>query len=89
MPRFKKKPIVIEAIQWDGTDETKALIEKIFNTKTETKKNWLNKSEDLVIKTLEGEMTGIKGDWIIQGIDKEVYPCKAAIFEKTYDKIGD
>jgi hypothetical protein len=36
------------------------------------------------IKTLEGQMRAFKGDWIIQGVKGEIYPCKPDIFEATY-----
>lgn len=41
------------------------------------------------IKTLEGTMRANNGDWIIQGVNGEIYPCKPDIFEKTYDIIGE
>jgi hypothetical protein len=39
------------------------------------------------IKTLEGEMIAYKGDYIIRGVKGEVYPCKAEIFEMTYERV--
>ena len=39
--------------------------------------------------TLEGVMEGAKGDYLIKGVDDELYPCKASIFEKTYDIIEE
>lgn len=63
MPKYRKKPIIIEAVK---------LTRKI------------------VIKTLEGEMTGNPGDWLITGVNGEQYPCKDDIFQKTYEKLtGD
>lgn len=41
--------------------------------------------EEFIIPTLEGEMKASVGDWIITGVDGEVYPCKPEIFEKTYE----
>lgn len=43
--------------------------------------------EDTIISTLEGDMLGHKGDYLITGVNGEVYPCKKEIFEKTYDII--
>ena len=43
--------------------------------------------KELNIETLEGIMHANKGDWIITGIEGEQYPCKKAIFEKTYEKV--
>jgi hypothetical protein len=39
------------------------------------------------IKTLEGRMTGLSDDWIIQGVKGEIYPCKPDIFDATYDRV--
>lgn len=48
-------------------------------------------SEDLGggidIRTLEGTMTALYGDWIIKGIKGEIYPCRNDIFEATYEKV--
>ena len=90
--QWRKKPVVIEAIQHDGThDRTQQIIE------------WMNASNPrfdpndsatwtvsgyygtLTIKTLEGEMTASKGDWIIRGVKGEFYPCKPDIFAATYE----
>ena len=45
------------------------------------------KPEGEQIKTLEGVMTASPGDWIICGVDGEIYPCKPDIFAKTYERI--
>ena len=45
--------------------------------------------KELKIQTLEGEMTANVGDWIITGVNGEVYPCKPDIFEATYEKVTD
>ena len=42
-------------------------------------------SHTIVIKTLEGTMQAMPGDWIITGIDVETYPCKDSIFKRTYE----
>ncbi|MCZ4304043.1 hypothetical protein O4G98_04800 [Zoogloeaceae bacterium G21618-S1] len=44
--------------------------------------------EAFVVETMEGRMQGKAGDWLITGIDGEMYPCDAAIFAKTYDVVG-
>lgn len=84
MGMFRKKPIVIEAYQLptagviDGeTDVTIALW---------CDGRWTDKG--LVIETLEGDMLAGPGDWIIKGVNGEFYPCKADIFDKTYDRVG-
>ena len=87
MPMFRKKPVLIEAVQWDGTYEgMKKIREKLptlINSSTirtaEKKVDWW------AISTLEGLMTVSPLDWIITGVKGEHYPCKPNIFELTYE----
>lgn len=73
--RFRKKPVVVEALQWTGEniEELRAFIPKKLLRGTK-------------IVTLEGVMTISRGDWIIKGVLGEYYPCKPDVFEKTYDE---
>lgn len=88
--KFTKKPVTIEAIQWDGSNyeevlkfihgndiETSKLVNLIVNTVSYEHKT-------IRIDTLEGAMTASKNDWIIKGISGEYYPCKPEIFEASY-----
>lgn len=84
MPKFKKKPIVVEAIQYDGTENSVVEILQLKET-TNSSRSILVDAEFLLIHTLEGVMRADKGDWIIKGVNGELYPCKPDIFEKTYD----
>ena len=77
--KFRKKPVVIEAIQWKG-DNLKELL--LFNPDITIKNLY-----DLLIDTKEGMMTCTLNDWIIRGIVGEFYPCKPDIFEQTYDPV--
>ena len=83
MQKFRKKPVVIEAIQfqlknwfdiqnWSGE---KAVMAQVDDKPV------------LQIATLEGTMTASLGDWIIKGIQGEFYPCKPDIFEQTYEEV--
>ena len=78
MQRFRKKPVVIEAIQWTGDN-----FDEIDD--------WSDREAvrlvagDLHIFTLEGAMRADPGDWIIRGVVGEYYPCKPEIFECTYE----
>lgn len=45
-------------------------------------------TEEMTIRTLEGDMLGRVGDWLITGVNGEQYPCKPDIFEKTYEPVG-
>lgn len=81
MPKFRKKPIVIEAIQWEATqknwDEIKAFCDIV--------KPGIMGTGSIIIPTLEGDHTANRLDWIIKGVNGEFYPCKPDIFEKTYE----
>ncbi len=81
--RYRKKPVVIDAIQWDGSVESAT---KILH--------WMFPDIEpdaiacgLTIATLEGEMKASKGDWIIKGIKGEFYPCKPDVFAATYEPV--
>ena len=82
MAQYRKKPVVIEAVQWDGNLETLNVFPK---EDTEPVKL---RNGDLYIQTLEGEMKASIGDFIIKGVQGEFYPCKPDIFEKTYEKVA-
>ena len=90
MAKYRKKPVVIEAIQWTGYFEEKNapkwFIEALEKEEIEL---WskVDGTCDLVIKTLEGTMRADKGDYIIKGVQGEFYPCKPDIFEATYEKV--
>ncbi len=90
MAKYRKKPVVIEAFEWTGDSNQKEdptwLVDKIKNNEvyfTEVG----NSGVKLHIKTLEGIMTAEIGDYIIKGVNNEVYPCKPDIFHKTYEKV--
>lgn len=82
MAKFRKKPVVVEAIQWDGTDET---FDQILGWTEDTDQTIALSCGSLWIDTLEGEMRADKNDWIIKGVKGEFYPCKPDIFAATYD----
>ena len=79
MAQYRKKPVVVEAIQWNGTHQ-KELYDFLGGLR-------FNDGE-LYIQTLEGNMKASIGDFIIKGIQGEFYPCKPDIFEKTYELVG-
>lgn len=76
--KFRKKPVVIEAVQFDGEN----LDEVIAFTEGEAR--WEPMGE-LVIPTLEGDHRADFDDWIIKGVAGEFYPCKPEIFAATYE----
>lgn len=81
--QYRKKPVVIEAMLWDGT--TKCAFEMLNKWKAGFTHN-VEKSEAYII-TLEGTMTANKGDYIIKGVKGEFYPCKPDIFKATYELV--
>jgi hypothetical protein len=86
MPLFKKKPVVIEAVQFLPNEESKSDIMALA-AKSETELE-IYKQDDfygLSIYTLEGRMKASIGDWIIKGVNGELYPCKPDIFMQTYE----
>ncbi len=80
MARYIKKPVEIDADQWNPDDpqcvENMKLISSIRV-----------KGRYLFIDTLEGSMQAESGDWIIRGVKGEYYPCKPDIFEMTYEPL--
>ena len=86
MQKFVKKPVVIEAIQYDGANITE--IETFVRGKLPTIMT-SDLGAQLVISTLEGDMKVTKGDYVIKGINGEFYPCKPDIFKSTYNVIED
>lgn len=83
---FRKKPIVIEAIRWDGANikDMHIFMRDIF---CDTTIVHYDVTGHMFIPTLEGEMTANPGDWIIKGVKGEFYPCKHDIFEATYEVV--
>jgi hypothetical protein len=87
MAKFRKKPVVIDAVHWLGTDESFNEACALLDT-CDIAYYKLNAGQDaIVIPTLEGDMTASIGDWIIKGVNGEPYPCKPDIFEKTYEAV--
>ena len=91
MPKFRKKPVTIEAVQWTGNNLAEVLawcpsayIDEMYRG-----------NHELTIPTLEdGSAFQVKhiasrGDWIIRGVAGEYYPCREAIFEATYESVVD
>lgn len=81
--KFKKKPLVLDAVEWLG-DEAAVLLELGQDQRPKIRKD----GDRLVISTLEGDMSANLGDMIIKGVAGEIYPCRADIFRVTFDPIG-
>lgn len=92
--KYRKKPVIIEAIKWDGNNLKEIM--KFLNSEFKYDENssyYTNKfiydhtKNSLSITTLEGIMKASIGDYIIKGIAGEYYPCKKKIFEETYEAV--
>jgi hypothetical protein len=94
--RFRKRPVEVEAVRWDGRniDEVLAIVDFDRLPETEESAAYVDgpgightAMGELEIPTLEGTMTAMPGDWVIRGVKGDVYPCKPDIFEQTYEAV--
>jgi hypothetical protein len=80
--KYRKKPVVIEAWQYTGTNHYEI-------------GQWIGgnaiitKDGSLRIRTLEGDMTVSLQDYVIRGVQGEHYPCKPDIFDQTYEEVAE
>ncbi len=82
--KYRKKPVVIEAMQF-----TEDLKDRVFNFITCNKAAEMQDGKPILkIQTLEGVITATIGDYIIKGVKGEFYPCKPDIFELTYEPVN-
>lgn len=95
MPKFRKKPVVINAFQWTGKNYD-ALLDFLASAKTSSdtkiKFDLTQAPPILQVHTLESTsdpLTASEGDWVIVGVKGEVYPCKPDIFEATYEPVPE
>ena|ERR1035437_685139 len=96
--KFRKKPVVIKAVRWTGSNlfevitfidgKKPDIAHKIASDKWDDYEKIVQK-KGLIIKTLEGQHIATVGDYIIKGVHNEFYPCKPDIFKKTYDLVTD
>jgi len=77
MPKFRKKPVVIEAVQFVAANFNQ--IEEFVGGDAEFRDG------ELIVATLEGPLRAAPNDWIIKGVKGEFYPCKPDIFAATYE----
>ena len=83
MPLFRKKPVIVQAMQFTVTEAVQAWLRSL-----DADFSCVNDAvfgPCLSINTLEGDMLARPGDWIIRGVNGEFYPCKPDIFDKTYE----
>lgn len=86
MPKYRKKPIEIEAFRLGIHPIPDWFMNRISDNTIRTYGAY-RQLERAEISTLEGIMTAVRGDYIIQGVAGEIYPCKADIFLASYDPV--
>ncbi len=79
--KYRKKPVEIHAFPWAPGCDLPGWAWSAIDSVTD--------ADFVEIHTLEGTMKATPGDYIIRGVEGEVYPCKPSIFEKTYDPVLD
>ena len=90
MPKFVKKPVVIDAFIWTGgpdqMEDPPWICEAMENNDV-----WVTKRPSaliqLAIRTASGVVFASRGDYIIHGVDGEIYPCPPGVFAATYDLV--
>lgn len=80
---FRKKPVVIEAIQWSGTPESSESVRKFCPVGFAI----MEGEPKLLIETVGGIIQISVGDWIIRGIAGEFDTCKPELFSQTYEEV--
>jgi hypothetical protein len=88
---YRKRPLAIRAFQWnqqpreEWPEWARAPDVRIGEW---TSAPGVDIPPHLAVHTLEGVMRANPGDWIVQGIEREIYPCKDSIFAATYEAVG-
>ena len=85
MPKYRKKPVVIEAMLFDGSLGSASVIAIWMQGGASMEE--AGEGCRFHIETLEGDMEARAGDYIIRGVKGEFYPCKPDIFEQTYELV--
>jgi hypothetical protein len=102
MHLFRKKPVIIEALQFESLALLEGEVFSIHFNTAEALPKWVRDAiiddtlcpnfkdgKSLVVTTLEGDHIASPGDWIIRGVKGEIYPCKPDIFAMTYDPVDE
>jgi hypothetical protein len=80
MTKYIKKPVAIEAVQWDGNlQECREFLRGSYGGHQAGSDH-----DEIIVKTLEGQHIASQGDYLIRGVKGEHYPCKPDIFKQTY-----
>lgn len=86
--KYRKKPVIVDAynllLDAEMDDSPKWIQDAVTGGSIRA-----HSGRSLLIRTLEGDMVAMHGDWIIRGVQGELYPCKPDIFEQTYEPVED
>ena len=85
MTKYRKKPVVVEAVRFTGDVGASDIMDLDVGCGHDAERG----CDYLTIQTLEGEMRGYPGDYIIRGVKGELYPCKPDIFAATYESVEE
>lgn len=94
MAKFRKKPVVIEAVRFTGFNFDEICDYVGYTPEGKNNPRWVGDASEpyysgVYIETLEGTMLASSGDYIIKGVQGEFYPCKPNIFNETYEIVED
>lgn len=89
MKKYRKRPVVIEAVQCKEPTTPDQIVEWCGSGTRKCGVGDLSAKQWIEVETLEGTMIANYGDWIIKGVSNEFYPCKPDIFEKIYKEIDE
>lgn len=89
--RYRKRPVVVDAIQWTGSndDEIRAFIGGATHYFGADWRNVEDPQRFFVIRTREGDMMLEQGNWLIRGVRGELYPCRQDVFAATYERVEE
>lgn len=82
--KYVKKPIVVKAVQWTGDNLNE--IREFCNCDCHND-CYVDATDKIIIYTLKGDVTAFSGDYIINDVNGESYPCKPDIFKETYEEV--
>lgn len=86
--KYRKKPVVIDAWKANDIEEDTAIPEWVFNAFSDRRIGETGKEGfDYYVNTLEGKLYFSVGDYLVRGVDGELYAVKKSIFEKTYESV--
>lgn len=80
--KYRKRPIVIDAVQYDGTNELPPILQEWCHPAPIVSMGRL-----IIDDPVQGTLFAYKGDWIIRGTEGEIYPCKNSVFKEIYELV--